>query len=105
MSTIYKFYGVDSNCFKLNDTIYEAVEDPDDGYRSCMEELRVVAEPDNLIFHSLPLANVLMQEEDEDIDLLVDADTGHVWLRYGTDYSDSYYPCFVFEYTPPSPVK
>lgn len=26
--------------------------------------------------------------------------SGQVWLRLGTDYSDDYYPCFVFEYNP-----
>jgi hypothetical protein len=30
----------------------------------------------------------------------VDVKDGHVWLRFGTDNTDDYYPYFVFEYKP-----
>ena len=31
---VYRFYGVDNNCFKLDNSVLEAVEDESDGYRS-----------------------------------------------------------------------
>lgn len=104
MTTIYKFYGVDNNFFKLDDTIYEVVEDPDDGYRSYMRELRVVPSSEGLIFNHTPIAEVIWNNYDEDLNMLIDASTGHVWLRFGTNTDDSYYPWCVFEYTPALPT-
>jgi hypothetical protein len=80
---------------------YHVVEDPDDGYRSMLKEI-VEVPLDGLIFFSRPIATVRVVSDD-DIDgyQLVDVDDGHVWLRFGTEGYDDYYPTFVFDYTPP----
>jgi hypothetical protein len=33
--------------------------------------------------------------------VLLDVDTGHVWLQVGTDHGDDYYPCYTFDYRIP----
>lgn len=103
------FYGVDSNYFKIGSHVFEVREDPDDGYRSAMRDVLEVFPKEfpeswvKPIFFSNRVATVEV-EVFNDVDFegyqLVDVDTGYVWLTFGTDYHDSYYPCFVFEYTP-----
>lgn len=105
---VVEFYGVDNNafCVKLSGTdsrrAFEAMEDENDGYRSMCEE--VVSVPlKGHIFFGRPIANVLVQVDDEiDGYRLVDAKTMHVWLRMGTLYLDEYYPAFCFEYNVPA---
>lgn len=95
------FYGVDNNCFKLGDRVFEAVEDESDGYRSYLGSVEV-RDPSGLIFFRTPLASVRVVEVDDNYAeeyQLVD-DGGHVWLRFGTNNCDDYYPYFVFEYQP-----
>lgn len=99
------FYGVSGNEFKLNDKVFEAVEDPDDGYRSYMESVEI--RDSKGIFLGIPLGVVKVEQvtTTEYHDSfggyqLVDVFTGHVWLTFGTDNWDDYYPTFVFEYTP-----
>jgi hypothetical protein len=103
------FYGVDSHCFKLNNYVFEAVEDPDDGYRSCMAEIQMKDNIDNLIFFGTPIGRVRVEECSRETNYadgircldgykLVDIEDGHVWLRFGTDESESYYPSFFFNY-------
>ena len=97
----YKFYGVDGNCFKLDDTVYEALEDECDGYRSRLQDV-LVREPKGLIFFREPLAEVTIREKvegDNEFQEAIDAD-GHVWLQWGTGNADNWYPYFVFDYCP-----
>lgn len=99
----FKFYGIHDTAFKLGRYIFEAVEDPDDGYRSYMQCINVVKD-EQLVFLGKSFARVCVEEyEQECFDgyRLVDVDTGHVWLRFGTDHSDNYYPFFVFSYSTP----
>lgn len=96
------FYGVDNLCFKLGRKVYEAVEDEDDGYRSYFGSVEVV-DANGLIFFQRALATVRIEEwaeGDSEGIALVDVKDGHVWLRFGTDYSDGYYPYFFFTYEP-----
>lgn len=106
------FYGVDNNCFKLGDAVYEALEDEDDGYRSYLRSINVT-QTEGLIFFSQPLARVRVvvagsearfgwspYEPRSSFYVLRDVVDGHVWLCIGTDGSDDYYPLFVFEYQP-----
>ncbi len=95
----FDFYGVNCNCFKLGFKVWEALEDPDDGWRSYMDS--VVSNFNTLVFSTAPLARVKV-EEDEDLEgyKLVELKDGHVWLRFGTDHSDHWYPMFTFEYHP-----
>lgn len=96
------FYGVDNNCFKLNNSVFEAIEDKDDGYRSMLNEIKTRRTRIGLIFFKTPIAKVTVTPVDVyDLDgcKLIDSD-GHVWLEIGTSREDSYYPWFVFTYHP-----
>jgi hypothetical protein len=100
------FYGVDCYSFKLDDCVFEAVEDESDGYRSCMEEIRMKDDTSGLIFLDQPLARVRIEKtceghyggNDADGFALVDLKDGFVWLKFGTDHADDYYPSFMFNY-------
>lgn len=103
----YAFYGADGTVFKLNDTVLQAIEDENDGYRSYLET--VATYPDGFIFFRDKLADVLVirigDENMGDMEAfdgyaLVDAKDEHVWLLIGTEHTDDYYPSFVFQYFP-----
>lgn len=97
----YAFYGVDNFHFKIGKLVFEAKENPSDGYRSYLESV-VSAENINLIFYDQHLAMVKLVSYDNGEfqgHALVDKD-GHEWLKIGTDSSDDYYPCFIFTYQP-----
>lgn len=96
----FKFYGVCDCHFKLDDVVWRAVEDPQDGYRSMMEKIERVADVSNLTFSSVPFATVQVRTNDLEGYDLVD-DGGHVWVTMGTEDMEAYYPCFVFRYSPP----
>jgi hypothetical protein len=96
----YDFYGVDNNRFKLGTRVFEAIEDPGDGYRSYLGS---VERTDGAgIFFPHPLARVKIAGFDDGTERgyrLTDK-TGHVWLVFGTNTDDNYYPCFFFRYQP-----
>jgi hypothetical protein len=120
----------DSFCIGLNGArmVLEAVEDPSDGYRSyfgCFRTTNV-----GKIFFGSPISRVVLREggkssrtycycyddtaregqtcsthlEEQKRNftgwVLEDEETGHAWLTVGTDFGDSYYPCFTFNYQP-----
>ncbi len=104
------FFGVDHCSFKLGEQVFEAVEDENDGYRSCLGsvEVRDVA---GKVFFKTPLDVVRLSRSSEsavpndfsgelDFFRLTSIVDGHVWLEFGTSNSDDYYPCFVFHYRP-----
>lgn len=104
-----KFYGVDGFCFKLGNHVFEALEDENDGYRSMMEDIvDITANPDtkDKIFFKKPIALVTVHDsssghnDGDDHYALIDAKDGHIWLTFGTDHHDDYYPCFRFYYRP-----
>lgn len=105
------FYGVDTHCFKLDQYIFEVEEDDSDGYRSSMRDVRMKDDTTGLIFFQTPIARVRIEDASDqrrwehrapDAPFegykLVDVVDGHVWLTFGTDNSDSYYPSFEFYY-------
>lgn len=102
---VYDFYGVDNTRFRIGGMTLEAIEDPNDGYRSYLDSIVVRDDSDCIFFHH-PIARVKIEEAEQGQwnsfsgYALVDADDGHVWLRIGTDNYDDYYPCFTFEYKP-----
>ena len=107
----YDFYGVDNNSFCIGSDgarmALEAVEDEEDGYRSCFGCF-ATAQVGKIFFGS-PVAKVVFKEIEIDDDHfrgwhLEDVNTGHVWLKVGTNYADDYYPYFTFEYRP-DPLK
>jgi len=99
------FYGAESQAFKVGDQVIEVLEDPDDGYRSHLGGYLVKDERD-YNFYTVPFAKVRLEiYEGTNSDQahgyrLYDVDDNHVWLEFGTDYNDDYYPSFVFSYTP-----
>lgn len=107
------FYGVDNNCFCISvdsdkqRVAFEAIEDESDGWRSCLEEIKKVQIKGHIFFKQ-PIAMVKIEDAtDFDGWKLVEyigndpyRQSSHVWLKIGTDYSDDYYPWFVFSYTP-----
>ena len=117
-----KFYGAGHNSFKVDGIIFEVLENPDDGYRSSFGGVVVRAKDNNEIFFQKPVANVRFRQfEDGDECLrksdrddkwadggaagfqLVDVEDGHIWVEFGTDMYDGYYPCYYFTYTPKEP--
>jgi hypothetical protein len=101
------YYGADGNRFKLDDTIYEVIEDEEDGYRSSLQDIAVVKDAatlKSLILSGEPLAYVKVVEVNEEDGLegyrLEDTIIKHVWGEVGTNHYDSYYPYFVSVFTP-----
>jgi hypothetical protein len=99
------FYGVDNNRFRLGVTAsesvtFEAIEDPNDGYRSMMEEIRVVTDGSGIFFR-YPIARVRIERVQDSFAgyLLRDVARDHVWLKVGTSNTGDYYPYFTFDYT------
>ncbi len=90
--------------FRLDGVVYVAVEDPDDGYRSMMEELLIDndATMKNVFIGCNVVCNHIEKNGDEDDDILelVDAKTQKTVLRVGTGNYNDYYPYFVAEFDP-----
>lgn len=96
--------------FILDGMAYSAIEDPDDGYRSAMRELRVLE--DSVVTNTFAPVKVVGRYQSQhgseysefvdrdDILELIDASTGLVVLRVGTENFDDWYPCFIAEFTP-----
>lgn len=107
----FNFYGAAENQFKLNQMAWKAVEDENDGYRSCLGSVQVALHQQTIFFRT-PIARVrleALQEQREHLGevvgyRLVDTKDGHVWLEFGTDNNDDYYPSFMFNYYPKPPV-
>ena len=102
----FYFYGVNENKFKIDDLVFEALEDPNDGYRSSLGAIVVIGDTD--IYHKRPLAKVKMVYDDSGDDLLyklIDVDIGYVWLTVGTGEFGDYYPYFIFRYKPDETQK
>jgi hypothetical protein len=101
----FDFYGVDASAFKLDEVVFEAVEDESDGYRSMLASVEV-KDPSGLLFFKTPLARVQLTIDGGNSFngyKLVDVVDGHVWLRLGTNDYDDYYPLFTFDYQPKIP--
>ena len=123
------YHGADEgdHTFKVDDIVFKVLEDPNDGYRSMLGTIDYTDEH-NSIFFGTAIARVRIEtydsaEEtgDEDPDReddyeprygvcqgyrLVDVTDGHVWLEFGTDNYDDYYPCFIFRHRPKAtPLK
>jgi hypothetical protein len=89
--------------FRLNDKVYVAIEDPSDGYRSCLEDLFVSTDPVTNVFPAVRVIGRMKEHShygQNEILELVDAVTGGVVLEVGTENSDDYYPGFVGSFSP-----
>lgn len=89
--------------FTLDRKTYTAIEDPSDGYRSSMNEIK---ESEVVIKNKFKPVKVIgrMREDDRfevnEILDLIDEKTGKIVLSVGTSNTDDYYPSFVAEFTP-----
>lgn len=89
--------------FVLDGDIYMAIEDPSDGYRSRMREIKKSAEPVKNSFAPVKVMCRMKADDDrDDNDILqcVDVRNGNIVLEVGTANTDDYYPCFVARWLP-----
>lgn len=117
----FDFHGAQDNLVRLNNVVYEFLEDPDDGYRSHLGAVRTTSASTHTGFFPNSVAKVILISTDDKESwpdewtpppteqyhdapfsgfYLLDADDYHVWVQIGTEYHDSYYPCFVTHYSP-----
>lgn len=94
------YYHNHLNEFQLGRIIFEVLEDENDGYRSSLGHV-------NVLSTSAPLGQKLAEIEvrklntpDDQLFQLIDTDDGHIWLEFGTNNWDDYYPCFIFRTFP-----
>jgi len=106
------YYGADSgdNTFKIDGIVFKVLENASDGYRSYMGAINYTDKHTSIFFGS-PVARVIIEvyNTNEGYGVvnhgyrLVDVDDGHVWLTFGTDNHDDYYPMFIFRHSPKEP--
>lgn len=87
---------------RLGGVTYVCEEDPDDGYRSSMQELRTLREGEKEIENVFGYVLVDCRYESKHCDILkvVDIKSGEVVITVGTDRTDDYYPTFVANWNP-----
>jgi len=91
----------DLNCFQLGTVVFEVLEDESDGYRSYLGEVKIVrADAEKGAFLDEVIIQDIGGENNNEGYNLVSTRTKHVWLSFGTNNDDSYYPCFFFSFTP-----
>lgn len=91
--------------FTLDGVHYMAVEDPEDGYRSCCRELQVSDVPPRNSFAPMEMHCTMKPGDDyeeNNILVLTDAVTESVVLEIGTGNCADYYPYFHTYYNPES---
>ena len=123
---LHKLYGVDMSTerikeewgdsfeacqvinFILDKKTYTAIEDPSDGYRSSMREIKLSKVVIKNVFEPCRVMGVMRRRgrDDGDPDIIdfIDVKTGKTVLSVGTSYADDCYPCFVAEFTPENMV-
>ena len=85
--------------FVLDGICYVATEDPNDGYRSTMEEIAVSSVPIKTQFPPVNVFGVMKDGNNETI-MFLNTSTGKKVLEVGTDNIDDYYPWYVAEFYP-----
>ena len=109
-------YGVDNNFFavRIGQTrhVFEVKEDESDGYRSALDDVVPVtdqAQLDKLVLPRRVIARVHCVPKPPSADdfgrvdqiwQLIDVTDHYVWLEFGTENSNDYYPAFCFRFTP-----
>ena len=92
-------YGNDGSIsFILDNIIYTVIEDPIDGYRSCIGEILIGKIEVKNTFKKVKVFCSI--NYDEDMLTMIDVKTGKTIIEVGTEYSDSYYPSFVNYWKP-----
>ena len=112
---VVDYFGADesSNEFKLDTIVWKVLEDPDDGYRSHLGVIEYGDQSDSIFFRK-SLGKVRIETYSDNKECpdgfyephdrvgyrLVDISDGHVWLEFGTENTDDYYPYFIFRHMP-----
>ena len=101
-------YGGFEDCqylnFILDGVTYTVIEDPDDGYRSSMKEIKVSDVPLTNMF--APIEVIASYKDIDkygtkgDLLIITDAKNGKVILEIGTEDTNDYYPSFVANWSP-----
>lgn len=98
------FGGHFENCgvclFTLDGITYKAVENPDDGYRSYMDELEISDVAPRYSFDGVDVICYMQENDYNDILVIRDAYNGKIILEVGTEMYDDYYPVCHFLYQP-----
>ena len=89
-------YATNDLSFCLDGVVYVAEEDPDDGYRSTLKEIRVSDQPIKNTFPGIPVMCVMPNDILNIYSLL----SAGVILRVGTDNTDDWYPMCIMEWSP-----
>ena len=88
--------------FILDKKTYTAIEDPSDGYRSSMREIKLSKVVIKNVFKPVKVMGVMRQDTSDDVIDFFDVKTGKVVLSVGTEDLDDYYPGFVAYFNPES---
>lgn len=109
---VYDYHGADTgdSTFKIDGIVFKVLEDPDDGYRSYLGTIDYTNKHSSLFFYE-SIARVKIETYDNKADYnglgqknhgykLVDVYDGHIWLQFGTQNYDDYYPMFIFRHFP-----
>lgn len=89
--------------FILDGQTYTAIEDPNDGYRSNMREIKESAVLVRNIFTPCRVLGRMKDDSDyeqNDVIEFIDLSTGKIVLEVGTGNTDDYYPYWVATFTP-----
>ena len=89
--------------FTLDGVTYLAVEDPEDGYRSYMEDLVIEDSSCKIRLPNIEVVCHMMEDgryERNNVLVFVDARNGKTILKIGTENYDDYYPYCVMDYRP-----
>lgn len=98
--------------FRLDGVVYEAKEDPEDGYRSSLKYIRIIEgwNPKN-VFPACKVICSLRTEskrgyllEEDDVLEFKDVETDRIILEIGTEGISDWYPGFVASFHPENMV-
>lgn len=93
--------------FLLDGITYIAIENPDDGYRSYCEDLKISEKTPRYTFPGIEVLCSMMENEDcqnNNVLVIRDVANGKTILEVGTKNYDDWYPYCHFSYTPENMV-
>jgi len=94
---------IDAILFILDGVTYMAIEDPDDGYRSMLAELKIVDRKVNYMFPPQKVIAKMAPDTTWEVNNILqfyDATTNKLVMEIGTGNWEDYYPYFVFRWLP-----
>lgn len=89
--------------FILDGKTYTAIEDPSDGYRSCMHDIYQSNFKVSNVFQAIQvmgLKRIFSNDNKDNVLDFYDTKNGKLILSVGTKYSDDYYPSWEAVFTP-----